>query len=408
VNRRISAFLIALAVGATGLQGCNRRKSEAEPVVRAAADEAATRPIEISTAVAIERRIRRSVETVGSLLADEEVTVSSQVRGEVSEMSVDLGSVVKAGQVIARISPREFEFRVQQTEAALAQARAQVGLTGDAERVEVEQVAGVKQAKAALDDAQLNLERARRLFNSGDISRERLDVAETNFRSVEARHQAARDTAFNQIALVEQRRAEVRLARKNLEDSFIRAPISGVVSVKHVSRGEFINDMGGSRAVATIVKSSPVRVQASIAESGVSFVKVGVPVRFTVDAYPGRDFSAVVKRISPALNAQARLLTVEATAQNGDGLLKPGMFARVFVDVSNNYPATLVPGTAVASVAGLYKAFVVENGRVVEREVKLGQREGDLIEITEGVKPGETVAVGTLDKLSDGRKVAVK
>jgi RND family efflux transporter MFP subunit len=406
MNRTFVALTLAACLG-TGLAGCSRKKNP-ETVKAAGNDVAQPKAFDVSTSAAVERRIRKSVETVGTLVAQDEVTVGGQVGGEISQISVDIGTPVRAGQVIARISPREYELKLQQAEAALQQARAQLGINGNTEKIEVDQVAGVRQAKAALDDARSQMERTKKLVESGDLAQQRWDTAEANFRSADARYQAARDAAFNQVAFVEQRRSEVRYAKKKLDDSFVRAPISGIVSVKHKSLGELINEQGGNRDIVTIVQVNPLRVQANVAEGGVAYVKQGKQVTFTTDAYPGRDFPAIVSRISPVLNQQARLMMVEATAPNPQGLLKPGMFCKVQVDIADDVPATFVPSGAVISAAGLDKVFVAENGKAVERVVRIGKRDGDAVEIVEGVKPGEKVIVDNLERLSNGAPVSVK
>ncbi|QUV85109.1 efflux RND transporter periplasmic adaptor subunit [Chloracidobacterium aggregatum] len=386
------------------LSGCSHKKE----TVSAAADNATPPPVlEVRTTPAVERLIKKSIETVGSLVPDEQVVVAGQVGGEIAELTVDVGSPVKAGQIIARISPKEYELRLQQAEAALAQARAMLGEAGRRDPIDIEAVPTVRQAKATLDDARAQMERTQRLVESGDVPRQRWDTVEANYRAAEARHQAARDEAVMRIGMVEQRQAEVRLARKKLEDSAVRAPISGFVSVRHKSRGDFINEQGGNRDIVTIVRLDPIRLQANVAEVGVSYVKPNMPVRFTTDAYPGRDFPARVARISPVLNQQTRLLMVEAVAPNPQGLLKPGMFARVYVDIASDVPAVFIPSLAVVSVAGVEKVFVAVDGKAVERKVRLGKRDGESVEITEGLKPGEQVITTALDRLTDGTPVRV-
>lgn len=391
-----AAALLALCFG-----GCAPKK----PQETVNADAAAPPVLEVRTTTAVERLVRKSIETVGSLVPDEQVVVAGQVGGEITELTVDVGSPVKAGQVIARISPKEYELKLQQAEAALAQARALLGEAGRRDPIDIDAVPVVRQAKAALDDARAQMERAERLAASGDLPRQRLDTAEANYRAAEARYQAARDEAVMRIGAVEQRQAEVRFARKKLEDSTVRAPIGGFVSVRHKSRGDFINEQGGNRDIVTIVRLDPIRVQANVAEVGVSYVKVGMAARFTTDAYPGRDFPARVARISPVLNQQARLLMVEAVAPNPQGLLKPGMFVRVYVDIAGDVPAVFVPSVAVVSAAGVEKVFVAVDGKAVERRVRLGRRDGEAVEITEGLKPGEKVITDNLDRLADGTPV---
>jgi RND family efflux transporter MFP subunit len=367
--------------------------------------EAATttaEPLPVRTSQVVEQKVERYLEVVGTLKADQEVVVSSEVKGTIQELPVDLGSVVRQGQMLARLSPREFQLRVDQAEAAWQQARARVGLRGDTRQLSLEQNSEVRQAKAALDEARLRFERAGVLIKNGDISQERYDEAEIGYRSAEARYQAAQDSFHNQTAVVEQRQAELELARKQLNDLIIRAPLAGMVSQRHVSRGEYIR---AETPIVTIVKSNPLRLHAVIPEVAVSSMRLHIPVTLTVDAYPGESFKGTISRISPSLDEKARTLTVEANVENPDGRLRPGLFARAQVLVNQQSPAVMAPTEALLTFAGLTKLFVVENNRVVERVVKTGIRNGNYIEILEGVAVGDRVAVENLGKLTNGLAV---
>jgi RND family efflux transporter MFP subunit len=331
--------------------------------------------------------------------------VSSEVKGIIEELPVDLGSVVRRGQLLARLAQRESKLRVDQAQAALEQARARVGLRNGSGSLEAEQNSEVRQAKASLDEARLRFDRAKTLIKNGDIAQERFDEAEINYRSAEARYQAAQDSFHNQTALVEQRAAELQLARKQLQDTVIVAPIDGTVSARHVTQGEYIK---AETRIVTLVKSNPLRLQAVVPEVAVASVRVKLPVTLIVDAYPGRTFKGEISRVSPSLDEKARTLTVEATIENTDGTLKPGLFATVQLRIAKQSPAVMVPSRALLAFAGLTKLFVIQDGRVVERIVKTGLKDGDFIEILEGAKVGERVAVESLGRLSNGVPVTGK
>jgi RND family efflux transporter MFP subunit len=345
------------------------------------------------------------VEVVGSLKADQEVVVSSEEKGTIEELPVDLGSVVRRGQVLARLSPREAQLRVDQAQAALDQARARVGLRNGNSRLEAEQNSEVRRAKAALDEARLRYQRAQTLIKNGDISQERFDEAEIQHRSAEAQYQAAQDSFHNQTALVDQRAAELQLARKQLQDTVIVAPIDGAVSARHVTRGEYIR---AEAPIVTLVRSNPLRLQAVVPEVAVASVRPNQTVTLSVDAYPGKTFSGVISRISPSLDEKARTLTLEATVPNANGELKPGLFASVQLLIAKESPALMVPSSSLLAFAGLTKLYVVESDHAVERVVKTGLREGGYVEILEGAKAGERVAVENLGKLSNGVPVKGK
>lgn len=376
--------------------GCSKSKNQSV----SAADTARLKPIEVKTTRVVERQVERFVEVVGTLKADQEVVVSSEVKGIIEELPVDLGSVVRRGQILARLSQKEFKLRVDQAEAALQQVRARLGLRGDNTHINPEQNSEVRQSKATLDEASLRYERAKTLIKNGDISQERFDAAEIGYRSAEAHFEASLDNFNNQIALVEQRVAELQLARKQLNDATILSPLDGTVSQRHVTRGEYIR---AETQIVTIVKSNPLRLQAVIPEAAVASVHVNNPLTLSVDSYPNRAFKGVISRMSPSLDEKARTLTVEATVDNQDGKLKPGLFAKVQLLVNKQSPAVMVPSQSLLNFAGLTKAFVVQDdNRIAERVVKTGVKEGEYIEILEGVKVGERIATDRLGKLSNG------
>ena len=397
---RVFATGLLLTLMALTLAGCSKQKDE---TVRA--DAAQIQPLAVKTALVEERPVERFVEVVGSLKADQEVVVSSEEKGTIEELPVDLGSVVRRGQVLARLSQREAQLRVDQAQATLDQARARVGLRNGNSRLEADQNSEVRQAKAALDEARLRYERAKTLIKNGDISQERFEEAEIQHRSAEARYQAAQDSFHNQTALVDQRAAELQLARKELQDTVIVAPIDGAVSARHVTRGEYIR---AEAKIVTLVRSNPLRLQAVVPEVAVASVRANQTVTLSVDAYPGKTFSGVISRISPSLDEKARTLTLEATVPNTNGELKPGLFASVRLLVAKESPALMVPSNSLLSFAGLTKVFVVEGNHAVERVVKTGLRDGAYVEILEGAKAGERVAVENLGKLSNGVAVIGK
>jgi len=153
------------------------------------------------------------------------------------------------------------------------------------------------------------------------------------------------------------------------------------------------------------VRVNPLRVQLTIPEQFVSAVAVGSTVNFEVDAYQGRQFEGKVRYVSPALQADQRALTIEAAVPNPNGELKPGFFATARIELPAKTPGIVVPATAVQTVGGTSRVFVVNGDRVEERIVTTGQTAGELVEITKGLKTGERVATKNVTKLVDGAKV---
>jgi multidrug efflux pump subunit AcrA (membrane-fusion protein) len=332
------------------------------------------------------------------------VVVSAQVAGELSQINVDFGSYVSQGQVIATIDQRDAKLKVEQAEATLKQTLARLGMK-EGENFDSNQNADVKVAKSQLDWAKLELDRSVKLIEKGDIPRSSYDEKVTNHNLAQARYQAALDSVSQQLAAVEQQKASLALSKKALADTVVRSPISGAVKEKHASRGSYLTVNG---RIVTLVKINPLRLRADVPESSAAAVRTGQTINLTVDAFPDRAFTGRVVRIGPSLDEKTRALTVEAEVANSGNLLRPGMFAKSRLITSANAPAVMVPQRAVATAAGQSKVFVVENGKAVERIVKTGAIDGDLIEIAVGLKDGEVVAASNLDKLMTGAVVNKK
>jgi RND family efflux transporter MFP subunit len=405
-GRRIRRAVIILVLAAlpTGFFALTRNHTEQSPM-SAEAGPAATAtpepPIEVTTASALTRNLQRGVEVVGSLAADEEVVVAAQVAGELAQLNVDFGSYVRQGQVIAMIDQRDASLKVEQAEAALKQTTARLGMKMG-EKFDPRQAADVKVAKASLDWAKLELERQTKLIENGDISRSSYDQAVINHSSAQARYQAALDGVNQQLALVEQQRSALALAQKTITDTVVRAPISGAVKEKSVSRGAYLPVNG---RIVTLVKLNPLRLRAEIPAYAAASVRVGQTMNLSVDSFPGRAFNGRVVRIGPSLDEATRALTVEAEVANPGHQLRPGMFAKAHLITGKDAPTLMVPQRAVVSSAGLTKVFVIDKGKASERLVKTGAADGELIEITEGVKEGDSVALSNQDKLQTGSAV---
>jgi RND family efflux transporter MFP subunit len=379
----------------------NRPSPEAKAEAKATDSPAPAPPVDVTTAAAITRSVQRGVEVVGSLAADEEVIVSAQAPGELAQLNVDFGGYVTRGQIIALIDQRDAKLKVEQAEATLKQTMARLGMN-EGEKFDPNRNADVRVAKAQLDWEKMNLDRQLRLVENGDVSRALYDQAITTHSLAQARYQAALDGVNQQLAVVEQQRASLNLAKKAITDTVVRSPISGAVKEKHASRGSYLPING---RIVTLVKINPLRLRADIPEYAAALVRTGQTMTLRVEAFPERAFTGRVVRIGASLNEQTRALTVEAEVANPSNLLRPGMFAKSNLITANDAPAVMVPRRSVQIIAGLNKVFVIENGRVSERIVKTGATDGDLIEVVDGVKSGEVVATSNLDKLQDGAVV---
>jgi RND family efflux transporter MFP subunit len=388
--------LVGTLIGASLLlAGCGGGKApQAAKGKGGARDEGTVNALpsrEVRLARAETGRLARTVTVSGTLAADEQAELGFKVAGRLATIAVDLGDRVGKGQVIARLSPTDFDLRVSQAQNALEQARARLGLTqGEPDRaVPPEQTSVVKQAAANLRQAQLTHERALNLFKQELISRSDLDAAEAAFQVADARYQDAMEDARSRQGLLAQRTAELNIARQQLSDSMLTAPFDGMIRERKVSIGDYVTV---GEPVVTLVRVHPLRLRLAIPERDSVGVRVGQPVKLTVEGDPG-DHTGHVARISPAISEDNRTLLVEAEVPNQDGRLRPGAFARANIETLASEPAVLVPASAVVSFAGIDKVMGVEAGKAVEKRVRTGRREGDRVEILEGVVAGDPIVV---------------
>jgi len=401
-NGRTTIRVLAIVVvtfAAPALMSCSRKQ---EAKTTSSGSESEPSPVSVSTAPVLERSTRRGLEVVGSLEAEDEVTVSSQSAGNLEAITVDVGTAVRSGQTIATIDRRELKLRIEQAEAALSQAEAKLGVKRG-EPVDPQKQPDVRQARAALERARYDWTAAQNLVEHGDISKQQFDVAQRAFEQAEARYQSALENVRNLDAIIEEKRAALALVKKQLTDATIISPINGVVKEKLASRGEYLQP---GKPIATIVQINPLRLKIDVPEAFAAIVVIGQKVTLTVEAFAGREFRGAIRRINPSVDEKNRSLIALAEVANDNGLLKPGMFARGQIVSNSMGVALMVPENAVVSLAGVNKLFVTDGQRATERQVKLGARDGGMVEVVEGVKVGERVITSNVDKLHDGSSVS--
>ncbi len=348
--------------------------------------------------------LARTVVVSGTLGADEEAELGPKVAGRLTSLAVDLGDHVRRGQVLARLSPTDFELRVRQAESALQQARAQLGLPagGPARTVDPDETAVVKQASANLTQARLTRDRMTRLLEQQLIPQQDFDAAEASLQVAEARHQEAIETARTRQALISQRMSELEIARQALRDSAITAPFDGMIRERQAGVGDYVSP---GQPVVVLVRVNPLRLRLEVPEREAAGVRGGQSVRLTVEGAPGTH-EGHVARISPAIREESRTLLVEAEVPNPGGKLRPGSFAKAEIVTQADEPAVLVPTSSIVSFAGIEKLIGVADGKAVEKRVKTGRRSGDRVEILDGAAAGDIVVVEP-GNLVDGQPVTI-
>jgi RND family efflux transporter MFP subunit len=347
--------------------------------------------------------VRRVVEVVGTLAAVDQVTISSEADGKVSRILADLGDRVKAGQPLVQIDHEKQQYNLDQQKATLDRALAQYGAPDPQHLPEVEKTPDVQKANADLVQAKQMFDRASELFKRTLVPQQTLDDAATTLQSKRASYDLALQNAKNLRASIQASEATMKLADRQLRDTEIRAPFDGYVEKRLVNLGELVKTQ---MPVMSVVRVDPLKVIAEIPEKMAPWIHDGQPVELHVDAYPDRTFVGKVSRISPTVSTATRSFPFEALVPNTDAVLKPGTFARVHIESGKVDNVLTLTYSALQYRYGVNRVFVVAGDKLAARELKVGDRLGDRIEIVDGVKAGEQVAVTDVDKLVDGMKVS--
>jgi RND family efflux transporter MFP subunit len=389
-----TGLIAALAVTAAGCSAGNTTvKAESKP-----------EPVAIDVTAVESRPIDRFLRVTGSLVADEQAEVGAEAPGRVIATPVERGSRVSRGDVLARISATETSAQLLEAEANAGQIEARLGLSED-RSFDPKRVPDVMNAKASLDWAEAEFGRIKSLLDQKVVSQSEYDQRRSQVDAARQQYQMAQNVAEQSFRSLQAARARIDLARKAQADTTIRAPFSGLVAERLVSIGDYVTR---GAHVATVVRVDPMRVELTVPEQAVSLVRAGQPVKLTVDAYPGETFEARVRFVSPSLRADQRALTVEAVAPNQDARLKPGLFAAALIQQPASAPALLVPATAIETVTGTSRVYLVKGGKVEERIVTIGETVGQKVEVTSGIAKGDVVAAAPKGHLADGVEVRVR
>ncbi|KAA0583941.1 efflux RND transporter periplasmic adaptor subunit [Azospirillum sp. B21] len=361
-------WLVVLLVAVGGLVLWRTQGPAATPA--APAVPAGERPVELSalevTAVA-PRALTETVRLSGSVSPMEQSAVKAEVAARLAEVPVREGQAVRRGEVLARFETVELAARLNEKQANLEGARAQLVL------------------------AEKTLAKNRTLNRNNIVSDTSLDQAESSF-------------GF-QRAQVDALAAQVELARKALRDAVVVSPIDGMVATRSVNPGE---NLAVNAAMFTIVDLARVEVEATVPAEQVAKLAVGQTARLRVEGFGEREFAGRVARINPMARAGSRAIPVYVTVDNRDGALRGGMFASGEVLVAEAAGAIAVPPVAIRHDDQGDFVLVIVDGRTVRRPVtRVAQwARGDLVQV-EGLAPGDPVVTGNLPGLTAGRAVAV-
>lgn len=313
-------------------------------------------------------RVEDRIEATGQLLARSQAAVAAQVGGQITGIVRDEGEAVEEGALVIEIDPERRRLEVQSARAMLAQAEAQAS------------------------EAERELARIEKLHAQGVAADAKLDQVRT----------ALRSAASNRESL----QAQLGMMERSLRDASVTAPFAGLVARRYVSEGEFV---APGQKLFDLVALDPIEVEFHLPERDSSRVTVGAPVTVRVAPFPDETFPATVSVVSPTIDAATRTLRVKASLANPDGRLRPGLFARADLGIAVREGVAMIPEEAVLQRSDGPVAFrLVGADRVERRRLELGVIRGGLVEVREGLAPGDRVVVRGQSDLIDGAMVSVR
>ena len=320
--------------------------------------------IHVQSSVVEAKPMPRGLPLSGSLVANQQADVAANASGRVMQTFVERGAFVHAEAALAQLDVRGAQWSESEARANLANAEAQ-------------------QQLAASQCA-----RNQELFKKGAISSDEWERISNACTTSASQSEAAK--------------ARMQLATKNLTDATVRAPFSGMISERFVSRGEYVQP---STRVATLVELDPLRLQVTVSEADLQHIAEGQKLMFQVQSYPGSMFEGKVRYIGPAMRSNTRDLVVEALVKNADHKLRPGMFATVSMELADQ-PLPVVPKAALRAGGVSPHVFAIVRGRVEERAVQIGAERNGYVAILNGISAGDSIVTNLTADVKDGIPVA--
>jgi RND family efflux transporter MFP subunit len=374
VRRAVAGALVVAALAAGGTWWWRQHTSAPQVAAgKAPAPAAAEQPIEFAAGdvvIVAAVTIHRTVPLTGTLKPVEQTVVKAKVPGELRAVAAREGTAVRRGQAVARVEPLEYEVRVRERDAQLKAATSQV------------------------DQAKRTLDNTRQLKERNFVSQSALDQAQSGWEVAVGN----RDAAAAQLAL----------ARKALADTVLVAPIDGIVAERFAQPGEKLPVDG---RVMSIVDLSRMEIEAPVPAAEIGAVRVGQPVELRIEGVARPQVGQIV-RIAPSTQAGTRSVPVYIALDNRDPSVRAGLFAQGDLKVQTRDGVLAVPQSAIRDAGGRTFVYAIVDGRLAERDVKLGLRDaspgGARVEVLEGLAAGDRIVASNLGALRIGAPVRIQ
>lgn len=369
------AYLLGLALLA-GAAGCGNKQAETKPATEAV-------PVEIATVA--KGPISQTITIAGKVVPKQEIALVPKAGGRVSQVTVDIGQRVKAGQLLVELDASDLKAQIAATEAAV---RLQQSLQ--------------KQAEVNYQDALNNYNRIKYLYDQGGASQQQLDTAKANLDRAQAAYSPA--GGGSSAAQIQQAQAQLQAQRVQLANFTLTSPIDGVITARSIDPGEMASP---GVPVLTIVDDSAMLVEVGLMENQVNYARFGQVVEVKITA-TGKVYEGVIKSVSPAADARTKAYLTRIEIKNPDQTVKGGMVAEVTLAAQEKDQALLIPKAAIVEKLGAKYVFVVNGNKVKEIKVETGLSDAEKVEVLSGLEANQMVVVAGQNLLADGTQVQIK
>jgi RND family efflux transporter MFP subunit len=327
-------------------------------------------------------------------------SIFARTNGYIAKRFVDIGSHVKAGQLLAIIATPEIDQQLNQARADVVEAAAVIE----------QSKAASQQAQANLDIARITRDRYTPLIKKHAVTQQSLDEVDQTFNARTADLAAAQANIDVSEASLKSKQAIVGRLEQMQSFERVVAPFDGVITARDIEQGDLVNDGSndGARSLFSIAQSNILRVQVEVPQSDALSIKQGQQASLTVQEIAGRRFIGTVSRSAESVDLGARTMLTEVQVDNRDGSLIPGMYGQVTFGIKATRPSLIIPSTAlVIDKNGMHVVSVSEDKRVHIVPVNIGQDLGSRVEIAQGLHGGETLVSNPSDLLHDGQRVSI-
>ncbi|MCA9780131.1 MAG: efflux RND transporter periplasmic adaptor subunit [Candidatus Eremiobacteraeota bacterium] len=397
-------FLTVLLL--TGVPGCKKHTDDSDSKKTAGPTSTPAVVPKVDYADVVRRSIPTEAKLTGSITANDPIEVSPQISGSVDQVFVKQGDLVTRGQILFTMNDETIQLTVLEDQASLTQAYATLGLRPGQKLGDRNNVPAVKKALSVLNNKKKNYEQYKELRRQELISDQQLDDQKQLYESAKSDYDASLEQVDQNLAAIQVQQAKLEKDRYQEVFTRVPSPIDGAVQQVNVTPGGSAST--GSSSVS-IIDMNDLYLSLAVPQELVPKVARGRIITGQVTTVPPVKLTATVEQVDPALNTDTRTLTVRARILNPDSFLRPGMFAEISFDTGDSLDSLLVPQSAVLTQAGLSYVYLLEqqSGKWIAHQssVRLGDTEGDWVEVTGTLKIGDKVASSNLAALRDKQQV---